>query len=212
MGGPTTTPERFLKRKPSVELAVERGHWANDRECAMSSSSFSTQNQTRTTRMATRQQLTDRANQIGACFVLNEYSDDPDTSAYLVGQHVPLPGEATEQVPLTPTASATVDTKDTATFTARVMDDNDEIWTTEADHRTGWNKTLMSGTYRGMLYGILLHDHPKQVVSLTIAKSVTTNMREFLSWAQRHYRIDVTTSTVERKTGGMASTGTCRGG
>ena len=38
------------------------------------------------------------------------------------------------------------------------------------------------------------------------------NMREFLSWAQRHYRIDATTSTVERKSGGMASTGTCPGG
>ena len=37
------------------------------------------------------------------------------------------------------------------------------------------------------------------------------NMREFLSWAQRHYRIDVTISTVERKSGGMASTGTVPG-
>ena len=94
--------------------------------------------------MATRQQLTDRAKQIGACFVLNEYSDDLDTSACMVGQHVPLPG-ATEHLPLTPTASATVDTKDTATFDARAMDDNDEIWTIQADHRTGWNKTFKSG-------------------------------------------------------------------
>ena len=31
-------------------------------------------------------------------------------------------------------------------------------------------------------------------------------------WAQRHYRIDVTTSTVERKTGGLASAGACPGG
>ena len=91
--------------------------------------------------MAARQQLTDRANQIGACFVLYQYSDDPDTSAYMVGQHVPLPGDATEQVPLTPTASAAVDTKDTATFNARVMDDNEEKWTIEADHMKGWNKT-----------------------------------------------------------------------
>ena len=74
-----------------------------------------------------------------------------DTSARMVGQHVPLVGEATEQVPFTPTASATVDTKDTATFDARLMDDNDEIWTIEVDHRTGWNKTFKSGTYRGML-------------------------------------------------------------
>ena len=76
----------------------------------MSSSNSCTQNQTRTARMATREQLTDRANRIGACFVLNEYSDDLDTSADMVGQHVLLPTETTEQMPLTPTASAAVDT------------------------------------------------------------------------------------------------------
>ena len=49
------------------------------------------------------------------------------------------------------------------------MDDNDEQWATEADHRTGWNKTFKSGTYRGMLYGIVF-DYPNQVVSLARAK------------------------------------------
>ena len=127
----------------------------------------------------------------------------------MVGQNVPLPTETTEQVPLTPTASAAVDTKDTATFNTRVMDDNDEVWAIEADHRTGCNKTFKSGTYRGMLHGIVLSDYPKQVVSLATAKSVSTNMREFLSLAQRHNRADVTASTEERKTGGMASAGTC---
>ena len=164
----------------------------------MSSSSSSTQDQTRTARMATRQQLTDRANQTAACFVHNEYSDDPDFSAYMVGQNVPLPPDATEHIPLTPTASVAVDTKNTVTFNDRVMNVNDEPWAIEADHRTGWNKTFKSGTYRGILYGIVLQDYPKQVVKLTKAKSVPTNMREFLSWAQRHYRIDVTASTVER--------------
>ena len=91
------------------------------------------------------------------------------------------------------------------------MDDNDEPWMTEADHRTGWNKPFKSGTYRGMLYGIVLRDYPKQVVSLAKAKSVPTNMREFLFWAQRHHRIDVTASTVERKTGGLTSATACRG-
>ena len=60
-----------------------------------------------------------------------------------------------------------------------------------------------------MLYGIVLRDYPKQVVSPAKATSVPTNMREFLSWAQRHYRIDVTASTAERKTGGPASAGAC---
>ena len=92
--------------------------------------------------------------------------------------------------------------ENTATFDVRAMDDNDEIWATEANHRTGWNKTFKSGTYRGMLYGIVLRGYPKQVVSLALAKSVLTYMREFLSWTQRHDRIDVPAPTVERKTGG----------
>ena len=165
----------------------------------------STQNQTRTARMATGQHHTNQANQARMCFVLNEYSDDPDTPTYMVGRNVPLPTEATE------IASAAVDTKDAATCNVRVMDD-DEIWATEADHRTGWNKTFKSGTYSGMMYGIVLRDYPKQIVSLTKAKSIDTNMREFLSWAQRHYRIEVTASSVERKTSGPASAGTCPGG
>ena len=94
----------------------------------------------------------------------------------------------------------------------RAMDDNDEIWATEADHRTGWNKTFKSGTYRVMMYGIVLRDDPNQVVSRTKAKSVPTNMCQFFFWAQRHFRIDVTASTVERKTGVLASAGACPGG
>ena len=118
---------------------------------------------------------------------------------------VPKPTESTEQVPLTPTPSAAVEIKNTANSNDRAIDDNNEIWATEADHRTGWNKTFKSGTYRGMLHGIVLGDYPKQVVSLTKARSVPTSTREFLSWAQTHYRIDETASIVERKTGA----GTC---
>ena len=43
---------------------------------------------------------------------------------------------------------------------------------------------FQSGTYRGMLYGIVLRDYPKQVISLAKAKSVPANVRESLSWAQ----------------------------
>ena len=78
--------------------------------------------------------------------------------------------------------------------------------------RFPWHRTFESGTYRGMLYGIVLRYYPKQVVSLAKARSVPANMREFLSWAQKHHRIDVTASTVERKAGGPASTETCPGG
>ena len=63
-----------------------------------------------------------------------------------------------------------------------------------------------------MLYGIVLRDYPEQVLSLAKAKSVSANMREFLSWAQRQYRIDVTVSTVERKIGGLAYSVACPDG
>ena len=63
-----------------------------------------------------------------------------------------------------------------------------------------------------MLYGVVLRDYPKHIVLLGTAKTVSTNMREFLSWAQRHYRIDVASSTVERKTGVLASADACPGG
>ena len=97
-------------------------------------------------------------------------------------------------------------------FDVHAMDDKGEPWLSETDHKTGWNKEFKSGTYRGMLHGLVLRDYPKQVVSLAEAKSVPTNMCEFLSWAQRHYRIDVTASTVERKTGEPTSVGPCPGG
>ena len=42
-------------------------------------------------------------------------------------------------------------------------------------------KSSRAERYRGMLYGIVLRDYPKQVVSLVKAKSVPANMREFLS-------------------------------
>ena len=54
----------------------------------------------------------------------------------MVGQNVLLPTEASEQRSLTPTASAAVDIKNTPNFNDRAMDDNDELWATEADHRT----------------------------------------------------------------------------
>ena len=95
-------------------------------------------------------------------------------------KNVPLPTEATEQLSSTPTASATIDIKNTAIFDDSATDDNDEPWATEADHRTGWNETFKSGTCRGMLCGIVLRDCPKQVVLLTKAKSVFPSMSEFL--------------------------------
>ena len=92
--------------------------------------------------MATRQHLSSQANQVGLCFVLNEYSDDPDTSAYMVGQNVPLPKESARQTPWTLTASAAVDIKKGGIFDVHAMDDNDEP-------RSRYPKRIV--TYRGML-------------------------------------------------------------
>ena len=89
----------------------------------MSSSSSSTNNLTRTGRMSTPQHLFNQASQVGACFVLNDYSGDPDTSAFVVGQHVPVPTEPNEQTPWTPTASA----KKAGTFDVHAMDDHEEL-------------------------------------------------------------------------------------
>ena len=178
-----TTSKRTEIKNRMPCLRTE-GHWANDREYEMSSSRLSTQNRARTARMATRQRLHNRKVRRGYV----------SSSTSTVTIRIPLP-----------------DMKNTATFRDRAMEDNDEPWL-EADHRTGWNRTFESGTYRGMLYGIVLRDYPKQVVSLAKAKSVPTNMREFLSWTQTQYRSDVTASTVERKAGAPASTRTCPGG
>ena len=55
--------------------------------------------------------------------------------------------------------------------------------------------------YRGMLYGVVLRNYLKQVVSLIRAENMSANMHKFLSWTQKHFRIDATTSTLQRKTG-----------
>ena len=160
--------------------------------------------------MTRQQHLSHQAKQVGMCFVLNDYSDDPDTSACMVGQNVPIPTESARQTLLTPIASATsadVDTKKGGIFDVHAIDCNDEPWLSETDHKSGWNKEFKSGAYRGMLCGVVLRDYSKQVVSLAKAKSVPANLREFLSSAQRHY---VTVSSVQRITGEPTSVGVSR--
>ena len=76
-----------LKTKNRMSCLWSKGTFG---QCAMSSSSSSTQNQTRTARLATRQQLASQPNQFGVCFVLNEYSDDLDTASAAVSRTHPL--------------------------------------------------------------------------------------------------------------------------
>ena len=108
-----------LSAKTEYRACGRKIHWAHDRECAMSPSSPSTQNRTRTARMTTQQHLSNQANKVGMCFVLNDYSDETDKSAYMVGQNVPLPTKPAGQTLLTPIApavSAAVDTKQGGIF------------------------------------------------------------------------------------------------
>ena len=74
-------------------------------------------------------------------------------------------------------------------------------WTTTTNHGRPKSITGQAGTKRSRA-------ERGQVVSRAKAKSVTTNMREFLSWAQKHYRIDATASS--RTQDGLA--GICRRG
>ena len=127
-------------------------------------------------------------------------------------QNVPLSVEAVNKTSLTPTPSVAVDIKKVGIFDVHVMDDNDESWLSETDHRTDWNNEFKSGTHREMLYGIVLWDNQKQVVSLVKTKSVSANIREFFSWTHSHYRNDVTASTVERKYRESTSVGPCPDG
>ena len=81
----------------------------------------------------------------------------------MLGKKEPLPTEATEQVPSTPTASAAVGIKNTATFNDRAMDDSDETKPTTGQAGTNRSRRNVS------LYAVwnCLRDYPKQVVSLT---------------------------------------------
>ena len=146
---------RELRAKIECRACGRKGHRAHDRECAMSPSSSSTQSQTRTARMTTQQHLSNKTKKIG---ILSDYSDEPDTSANMVGQNVPLQNESagpTLLTPIAPVASATEDTKKGGIFDVHAMDDDDEAWSSETDHNSGWNKESKSGAYRGMLYGIV---------------------------------------------------------
>ena len=109
---------RELKANTECRACGRKGNWAHDRECAMPPSSSSSQNQSRTDRMMRRQHLSNQVKQVGMCFVLNDYSDDPDTSAFMVGQNVPLPKESARQTPLTSDASTAVDTEKCGIFDA----------------------------------------------------------------------------------------------
>ena len=178
IGGSSTTTER-TERKNEYRACGRKGLWTNDRECAMSPSSLSSTTQTRTVRMTAQLHPSSQAKEGHNVFPFSMISAMTlKHSRTWPVENEPLPTESTGQ---TPTASTTVDTGTGGIFHVRAMDDNDEPWLIETDNKSGWNTRFKSGTYRGMLYGVVLRDYPKQVVSLIEAESVPANMREFLS-------------------------------
>ena len=175
----------------------------------MSSSSSSTQNQTRTARMATRQHLTNQANQIGACFVLNEYSDDPDTSAYY-GWSKRTSADR----------SARTDTFDSDSFRRSRHQEHSHL--SRSHH--GRQRRTMGDRSQSQEQNVQERNVSWYAVWNCFARLSETSCLtgqskerrhkhgECLSWAEGHYRIDVTASTVERKTAGLAPAGECPGG
>ena len=103
--------------------------------------------------------------------------------------------------PIPSTASTAVDTRTGSVVDVPALDNDDEPWLSETDCKSGWNTSVESGTYRGMLYGVFLRDYPKNVVSLIKVESVPGSMRGFLSWTHKHHRVDATTSSLQRNTG-----------
>ena len=151
-------PLREMTAKTECHACGRKGHWAHDRECAVSPSSLSSKTQTRTSRMTTQLHLSSRPKKVTTCFVLNDCGDDSETLANIAVQNVPLPTESTGQTLLTPiasTASTAVHTRTGSIFDVRAVDNDDEQWLSETNYKSGWNTRFKSGTSRGMLYGVI---------------------------------------------------------
>ena len=64
---------RELKGRTECRPCGRKGHWAHDRECAMSPFSLSSKTQTHTTRMTTQQHLSSQPKKITTCVVLSDF-------------------------------------------------------------------------------------------------------------------------------------------
>ena len=114
-----------LKAKTECRACGRKGHEPHNHECAMSCLLPDCLRKIRHVKLVCRHDNIFPTKRIWLCFVLNDCSDDPGTSAFMVGLIVPLPKEPAKQTSLSPTASAAVDIKNTATFNDHAMDDNE---------------------------------------------------------------------------------------
>ena len=79
-----------------------------------------------------------------------------ETFVNTVGGKVSFSMEPTRQTPSTPIAPIAVDTRTKNILDVHAEDDDDESWSSEDDHKSGWNTRFKGGTYRCMLYGVVL--------------------------------------------------------
>ena len=184
-----------LKAKTECRACGRKGHWANDRECTMSSTRSSSQNATRTARMTVRFKSK-------TCYIFFNDADDP--TAFMASKEVSLPA-LVRQTHLTPRAAD-------IPITDLTMNDDDDPRSKEADHRHCWSKQFTTGACRGMKWGVVLGDFPKHVFPLVKSKKVPEHLSEFFYWGQKHYFIDAVTSTLEGKQPEPSSHEVCVGG
>ena len=91
---------------------------------------------------------------VTTCFVLDDCGDNFDTFVNTAGGKVSFSMESTRQTPSTPTAPIAVDTRRQNVLDVHATDDDDESWSSEDHHKSGWNTRFNGGTYRGMLFGV----------------------------------------------------------
>ena len=91
------------------------------------------------------------------------------------GGKVSFSMESTRETPWTPTVPIAVDTRTKNILDVHAVDDDDESWSSEDKHKSGWNTRFKGGTYRGMLYGVVLQNYSRQVVLLVRAGDVPVN-------------------------------------
>ena len=154
-----------VKAKTECDVFGRKGHWAYDRDSAMSPSSSFQKTQTHAARKTTRLHLSSQPKKVATCFVPNDCSDDSGILANIADQFVLLPKQSTGQTFPTPTvstASTAVVTRTGSVSHVCVVDNDDELWLIEIDYKSGWNTRCKSGAHRGMPYRVVPRDNPKK--------------------------------------------------
>ena len=173
-----------LKAKVECRACGRKGQWANHLECTMSATASSSQSATRTARMTVQACPSSQTSESKTCFVLFDDGDGP--TAYMARKEVPLPAPSRQTL---------------LTREQRIPQLLTEQWMTMTTPGLKKQTTDTAGasSSRWIPISVLLRDYPKQNSSLTKSKKVPELMSEFLHWAQKHYRIDPATSTLEPK-------------